>query len=158
MWRGFPLRAGAYRFTVKHGERSRKKEREEPRGATAPLGTRRDDGASAVEYGLLVALIAVVIAGAVALLGTTLRDTVNDSLPGGQRQRRLRGTGPGEPVAAVRRRATRRRRDRRRGMTAASSVEYALLVGFIAAVAAAAIFALGQLVVELVRSGEDAFG
>ena len=41
------------------------------------LGTRRDDGASAVEYGLLVALIAVIIAGAVTLLGTTLRDTVN---------------------------------------------------------------------------------
>jgi len=43
------------------------------------LGTRRDDGASAVEYGLLVALIAVVIAGAVALLGTTLRGTVQES-------------------------------------------------------------------------------
>ena len=43
------------------------------------LGARRDDGASAVEYGLLVALIAVVIAGAVALLGTTLRDTVRDT-------------------------------------------------------------------------------
>jgi pilus assembly protein Flp/PilA len=33
---------------------------------------RRDNGASAVEYGLLVALIAVVIAGTVAFLGTTL--------------------------------------------------------------------------------------
>ena len=43
------------------------------------LGTRRDDGASAVEYGLLVALIAVVIAGAVAILGTTLKDSVKDS-------------------------------------------------------------------------------
>ena len=43
------------------------------------LGSRRDDGASAVEYGLLVALIAVVIAGAVALLGTTLRSTVQQS-------------------------------------------------------------------------------
>jgi pilus assembly protein Flp/PilA len=43
------------------------------------LGTRRDDGASAVEYGLLVALIAVVIAGAVALLGTTLRSSVQHS-------------------------------------------------------------------------------
>ena len=43
------------------------------------LGPRRDDGASAVEYGLLVALIAVVIAGAVALLGTTLRDSVNET-------------------------------------------------------------------------------
>jgi len=35
---------------------------------------RRDDGASAVEYGLLVALIAVIIAVAVATLGTNLQD------------------------------------------------------------------------------------
>jgi pilus assembly protein Flp/PilA len=34
--------------------------------------TRRDEGASAVEYGLLVALIAVVIAGTVVLLGNAL--------------------------------------------------------------------------------------
>lgn len=33
---------------------------------------KRDEGASAVEYGLLVALIAVIIAAAVALLGSTL--------------------------------------------------------------------------------------
>jgi pilus assembly protein Flp/PilA len=34
---------------------------------------RRDDrGATAVEYGMIVALIAVVIVGAVKLLGTTL--------------------------------------------------------------------------------------
>lgn len=39
---------------------------------------KRDEGASAVEYGLLVALIAVVIAGAVALLGTAL-DTEFDN-------------------------------------------------------------------------------
>ena len=38
------------------------------------LRQRRDGGASAVEYGLLVALIAVVIAGAVALLGKALSD------------------------------------------------------------------------------------
>jgi pilus assembly protein Flp/PilA len=36
--------------------------------------TRRDDGASAVEYGLLVALIAVVIAGTVFILGQALND------------------------------------------------------------------------------------
>lgn len=36
------------------------------------LRRRRDDGASAVEYGLLVALIAVVIAGTVVALGTVL--------------------------------------------------------------------------------------
>ncbi len=45
------------------------------------LRRRRDDGASAVEYGLLVALIAVVIAGAVAALGIAL-DTKIDSAVG----------------------------------------------------------------------------
>jgi pilus assembly protein Flp/PilA len=35
--------------------------------------TRRDSGASAVEYGLLVALIAVVIAGTVFALGGALK-------------------------------------------------------------------------------------
>jgi pilus assembly protein Flp/PilA len=42
------------------------------------LRARRDRGASAVEYGLLVALIAVVIAGAVYALGTAL-DTKFDN-------------------------------------------------------------------------------
>lgn len=46
---------------------------------------KRDDrGATAVEYGLLVGLIAVVIIVAVGLLGGTLGDlfqSVNDSLP-----------------------------------------------------------------------------
>jgi len=41
--------------------------------------TRRDDGASAVEYGLLIALIAVVIAGTVAILGTTLKGKLDES-------------------------------------------------------------------------------
>ena len=36
-----------------------------------------DRGASAVEYGLLVALIAAVIVGAVTLLGGNLRQTFN---------------------------------------------------------------------------------
>jgi pilus assembly protein Flp/PilA len=36
-----------------------------------------DRGATAVEYGLIVALIAVIIIVAVALLGTNLRDTFN---------------------------------------------------------------------------------
>ena len=40
---------------------------------------RRDDGASAVEYGLLVALIAVIIAGTVAILGTTLQNKFSDT-------------------------------------------------------------------------------
>ncbi len=35
-------------------------------------------GATAVEYGLMVALIAVVIIAAVTLLGTNLRDKFND--------------------------------------------------------------------------------
>jgi pilus assembly protein Flp/PilA len=40
---------------------------------------RRDDGASAVEYGLLVALIAVVIAAGVALLGGALNTKIQDA-------------------------------------------------------------------------------
>jgi len=38
---------------------------------------REEEGASAVEYGLLVALIAAVIIAAVTLLGQNLRDTFN---------------------------------------------------------------------------------
>ncbi|KGN40872.1 hypothetical protein N801_10825 [Knoellia aerolata DSM 18566] len=44
---------------------------------------RAEKGATAVEYGLMVALIAIVIIGAVALVGTSLRDlftTVSNSL------------------------------------------------------------------------------
>lgn len=40
--------------------------------------SREESGATAVEYGLLVGLIAVVIIGAVALLGPTLRDFFTD--------------------------------------------------------------------------------
>lgn len=36
---------------------------------------RDEEGATAVEYGLLAALIAAVIVGAVTTLGTTLKDT-----------------------------------------------------------------------------------
>ena len=36
-----------------------------------------DDGATAVEYGLIVALIAVAIIGAVTLLGTNISDLFN---------------------------------------------------------------------------------
>ena len=43
------------------------------------LRARRDKGASAVEYGLLVALIAVVIAGAVYLLGNALNQRFSDT-------------------------------------------------------------------------------
>jgi pilus assembly protein Flp/PilA len=47
---------------------------------------RDEKGATAVEYGLMVGLIAVVIIGAVSLLGGQLDDlftSVSDSLPGG---------------------------------------------------------------------------
>lgn len=40
---------------------------------------RTERGASAVEYGLLVALIAIIIIGAVTLLGTNLRGIFNSS-------------------------------------------------------------------------------
>ena len=39
---------------------------------------KEEDGATAVEYGLMVALIAVVIIGAVTLLGTNLSSKFND--------------------------------------------------------------------------------
>ena len=43
------------------------------------ITTRRSEkGATAVEYGLMVALIAIVIIAAVALLGTNLRDLFNN--------------------------------------------------------------------------------
>lgn len=45
---------------------------------------RDDEGATAVEYGLLVALIAAVIVGVVAILGTQIQaafQTVVDALP-----------------------------------------------------------------------------
>jgi len=43
------------------------------------LQNRRDRGASAVEYGLLVALIAVVIAATVYALGTSLKSRFQDA-------------------------------------------------------------------------------
>jgi pilus assembly protein Flp/PilA len=46
-------------------------------GFLARLGRRDDRGASAVEYGLLVFLIALVIIGAVTLLGTNLSSIFN---------------------------------------------------------------------------------
>lgn len=39
--------------------------------------TAEEKGATAVEYGIMVALIAVVIIGAVTLFGTNLRDMFN---------------------------------------------------------------------------------
>ena len=46
------------------------------------LRRRSDDGASAVEYGLLVALIAAIIVGAVFLLGGTVNTAFNDTNDG----------------------------------------------------------------------------
>lgn len=52
---------------------------------TKYLASRRDEsGATAVEYGLLVALIAAVIVGVVAILGGQVQDafqTVSDEMP-----------------------------------------------------------------------------
>ena len=39
---------------------------------------RREEGATLVEYGLLVALIAVVCVAAITLLGTSIRDMFNE--------------------------------------------------------------------------------
>ena len=39
---------------------------------------RDEDGATAIEYGLIAALIAVVIIGAVTSVGTSLEGTFND--------------------------------------------------------------------------------
>jgi pilus assembly protein Flp/PilA len=46
-----------------------------------PRMIRAEDGATAVEYGLMVALIAIVIVGAVTLFGVSLRSSFeNDCL------------------------------------------------------------------------------
>lgn len=55
-----------------------------------------EDGATAIEYGLLAALIAVVIIAAVTTLGTTVKDTfakVNDDM--------VDGSGVGSKVATA---------------------------------------------------------
>lgn len=49
------------------------------RKALSAIRRRRDEGASAVEYGLLVALIAVVIAATVVTLGTTLKNKFDNA-------------------------------------------------------------------------------
>ncbi|NUO60563.1 MAG: Flp family type IVb pilin [Hamadaea sp.] len=41
------------------------------------LYTRRDEGATAVEYGLIIALIAAVIVAVVGLLGTEIQQAFN---------------------------------------------------------------------------------
>jgi pilus assembly protein Flp/PilA len=49
------------------------------RKVLSTIRRRRDEGASAVEYGLLVALIAVVIAATVVTLGTTLKSKFDNA-------------------------------------------------------------------------------
>jgi pilus assembly protein Flp/PilA len=56
---------------------------------------RNDEGASAVEYGLLVALIAVVIAGAVAFLGNALNSKIENACT------QVAGNGAGAPACAA---------------------------------------------------------
>ena len=46
-------------------------------GARVAERVRREDGATAVEYGLLVALIAAVIVGTVAILGGKINNAFN---------------------------------------------------------------------------------
>ena len=43
------------------------------------FGRRRDDGATAVEYGLLIALIAIVMAVGALVLGNALSTRLNDA-------------------------------------------------------------------------------
>jgi pilus assembly protein Flp/PilA len=54
-------------------------EENQVRKTLSTLRRRRDDGASAVEYGLLVALIAVVIAATVVTLGVKLQEKFNNA-------------------------------------------------------------------------------
>jgi pilus assembly protein Flp/PilA len=54
---------------------------------------RRDDGASAVEYGLLVALIAVVIAATVVTLGTSLQSKFNQACNAVSNEKAPKATG-----------------------------------------------------------------
>jgi pilus assembly protein Flp/PilA len=63
------------------------------RNALNAIRRRRDEGASAVEYGLLVALIAVVIAATVFTLGTTLQSKF-DNACGQIANTTTSGTGP----------------------------------------------------------------
>lgn len=46
------------------------------------LRARRDDGASAVEYGLLVAAIAAIVATVVIAVGTLIRNALEDTCEG----------------------------------------------------------------------------
>jgi pilus assembly protein Flp/PilA len=48
--------------------------------ASAKAELKNDDGATAVEYGLMVGLIAVVIIGAVTLIGTSLSNAAGTGI------------------------------------------------------------------------------
>ena len=57
--------------------------------------TTQEDGATALEYGLLAALIAVVIIGAVTTLGTEVSNTF-DSVAGGMEEANAASSGGGD--------------------------------------------------------------
>jgi pilus assembly protein Flp/PilA len=78
VWREFPLLTKRYRLV---GTGHPRKEGTVVTRFVSKLRRfgRRDEGASAVEYGLLVALIAVVIAVAVTALGGVLNDSVKEA-------------------------------------------------------------------------------
>jgi pilus assembly protein Flp/PilA len=80
VWREFPSAVGVYRLLM-HGEQvlGRRISMKNLVAIVRRLRRRADEGASAVEYGLLVALIAVVIALAVGGLGLVLSNTVKDA-------------------------------------------------------------------------------
>jgi len=125
---------------------------------------RNDDGATAVEYGLLVALIAAVIVGIVATLGGQINNRFHE------RQHRprcgLSPTGAAAPIPRGRRATAipnrpirigiamhrRHRAHRRSGVVAnegATAVEYSLLLACIAGVIVTVVATLGTTVAGL---------
>jgi pilus assembly protein Flp/PilA len=75
VWREFPLSANRYGLVVTGPLTER---RTVVKNLVGKL-RRRDEGASAVEYGLLVALIAVVIAAGVTMLGQVLNSNIQSA-------------------------------------------------------------------------------
>jgi pilus assembly protein Flp/PilA len=119
-----------------------------------------ESGATAVEYGLMVALIAVVIIAAVTALGRTRRDTFQDVADEVSRELIATGMagakiGPGIPSPVPRNPQRSKSRERRmttllsrlwQDNSGATAVEYALMAGLIAVVIVLAVAALGDSV------------
>jgi pilus assembly protein Flp/PilA len=72
--------AGNHIITARHGYRSSKllRRKEVRRMEKMKRFLKDEEGVTAIEYGLIAALIAVVIITAVALIGTNLTATFND--------------------------------------------------------------------------------